>query len=103
MATVWDERKKGLEEEYFQRKEREALEKLRQQLPSEEAPVSHDEIAAVPSCPKCGETLEEILFQEIQVERCPECQGVWLDHGELERITNRESRGWLSHFWRANR
>ncbi len=30
MANAWDERKKGLEEEYFHRKEQEALEKTRQ-------------------------------------------------------------------------
>jgi protein-arginine kinase activator protein McsA len=98
MTNIWDERKKGLEEEYFQRKEREALEKMRQRLPTEEH--EGDEKASFLRCPKCGETLEQVLFRGILVERCTECQGVWLDSGELERITARESRGWLSHFWR---
>jgi hypothetical protein len=25
---------------------------------------------------------------------------VWLDAGELERLTARAHQGWLSHFWR---
>ena len=37
MAKILDERKKGLEEEYFRRKEQEALEKTRQRLAAEQS------------------------------------------------------------------
>lgn len=99
MTNVRDERKKGLEEEYFHRKEQEALEKTRQRFAAEE-PECQQEVSLL-RCPKCGEQLEESTFQEIQVDRCTGCQGVWLDAGELERLTARAHQGWLAHFWRS--
>lgn len=99
MANTWDERKKGLEEEYFRRKEQEALEKTRQRLAAEERERRKE--ASFMRCPKCGDKLEEITFQEIMVDRCTGCQGVWLDSGELERLTAREDQGWLARLWRS--
>lgn len=99
MANAWDERKKGLEEEYFQRQEQELLEKTRQRVAAEER--EQRKAAAFMHCPKCGENLEEITFQEVQVDRCTGCQGIWLDPGELERLTVKENQGWLAHFWRS--
>ncbi|HXG21104.1 MAG TPA: zf-TFIIB domain-containing protein [Methylomirabilota bacterium] len=98
MTDVWEERKKGLEEEYFHRKEQEALEKARQRLAAEE--LERQRAGSVLRCPKCDARLEEVSFQEIQVDRCTGCQGVWLDPGELERVTARETQGWLTHVWR---
>lgn len=40
-------------------------------------------------CPRCGEKLEEICFMEVEdllIDRCPTCQGIWLDKGELPKI-----------------
>jgi hypothetical protein len=99
MANTWDERKKGLEEEYFRRKEQEALEKTRQRLTAEERERRKE--ASFMRCPKCGDNLEEITFQEIMVDRCTGCQGVWLDSGELERLTAKESQGWLARLRRS--
>jgi Zn-finger nucleic acid-binding protein len=100
MANAWDERKKGQEEEYFHRKEREALEKMRQRVTAEERERRKE--ASFMRCPKCGESLEEITFQDIQLDRCTGCHGVWLDPGELERLTMKDKGGWLSHFWRSS-
>jgi hypothetical protein len=101
MANPLQDRKKGLEDEYFHRKEQESLKKVRQRLLKEEQ-EQNKEMAHL-CCPKCGEALEEITFQEIQVDRCTACQGVWLDAGELEHVTARETQGWLSHFWRSSK
>jgi uncharacterized protein len=101
MANPWEDRKKGLEDEYFHRKEQEALAKARQQLGEQERGQSAQ--ASVMRCPKCGATLEDLAFQEIQVERCTGCRGIWLDSGELEQVTARETEGWLSHFWRSSK
>jgi hypothetical protein len=98
MAKILDERRKGLEEEYFHRKEQEALEKTRQRIAAEESePIK----VSFMRCPKCSEKLEEHIFNDIKVDRCNSCQGVWLDPGELERLTSKESRGWLARFWRS--
>jgi hypothetical protein len=98
MSKIWDEREKSLENEYFRRKEQELIEKLRLKRADEER---HKQAApSAISCPKCDGTLVEITFEEVQIDRCNKCHGVWLDNGELERLTGQES-GWLSSFWRS--
>lgn len=37
-------------------------------------------------CPVDGETMKKEVAHMIVIDRCPKCQGVWLDGGELERI-----------------
>jgi uncharacterized protein len=41
-------------------------------------------------CPNCGARLVEVERSEILVDACPECRGVWLDRGELDKILVRE-------------
>jgi uncharacterized protein len=41
-------------------------------------------------CPKCGMELIEIDYRGIRVDKCSECEGVWLDAGELEGISRFE-------------
>ena len=41
-------------------------------------------------CPKCGMELIEIDYKGIKVDKCSECEGVWLDAGELEAISKFE-------------
>ena len=44
-------------------------------------------------CPKCGMQLIEIDYQGIEIDKCSECEGVWLDAGELEVVSKMEKRG----------
>ncbi|HIG44489.1 MAG: zf-TFIIB domain-containing protein [bacterium] len=37
-------------------------------------------------CPIDGEAMNKEIAHMIVVDRCPKCQGVWLDGGELERL-----------------
>ena len=41
-------------------------------------------------CPNCGSRLVEVERSEILVDACPDCRGVWLDRGELDKILVRE-------------
>jgi len=43
-------------------------------------------------CPNCGSRLVELERSEVLIDACPECRGVWLDRGELDRILDRERR-----------
>jgi Zn-finger nucleic acid-binding protein len=43
-------------------------------------------------CPSCGTRLVELERAEVLIDACPECRGVWLDRGELDRILDRERR-----------
>jgi len=41
-------------------------------------------------CPVCVDTLLVISErQAIEIDYCPECRGVWLDRGELDKIIKR--------------
>lgn len=46
---------------------------------------------AKPSCPKCGTGMDTQERNGVTIERCGECQGVFLDRGELERLIEAES------------
>ena len=81
MSNPMDERRRGLEEEYFNRKNKEALEKLREQMKA-----SEDAKAAGTSsmkCPRCDGSLSESKFEEVTVDTCDKCGGVWLDSEEV--------------------
>jgi hypothetical protein len=97
MSDAWDDRKKAMEEDYFRRKEQETIEKMRAQMTAEQQ-AKEAEAATLP-CPRCDGRLLEITFEDVQVDRCNKCGGVWLDAGELESLTRREGGGWLSRLW----
>ena len=43
------------------------------------------------NCPNC--TIELIIAerQNVEIDYCPKCRGVWLDRGELDKIVERAS------------
>ena len=74
------------EERYFHEREVEALKKkraeldaTRQQREQEASKNSH-----WMKCPKCGSDLEEVEMDQIMVDKCAGCGGVFFDHGEIE-------------------
>lgn len=40
-------------------------------------------------CPNCGVALVMSDRQGIEIDYCPQCRGVWLDRGELDKIIER--------------
>ena len=43
------------------------------------------------NCPRCeAPSLVELDRSGITIDRCERCRGIWLDRGELEKLTNRE-------------
>ncbi|MFC6999715.1 TFIIB-type zinc ribbon-containing protein [Rufibacter roseus] len=42
-------------------------------------------------CPACQETLLMSEKQGIEIDYCPNCRGIWLDRGELEKIIERSA------------
>jgi hypothetical protein len=96
MSKIWDEREKSLENEYFRRKEQELIDKLRAKRAETEKPDS-----SILLCPKCDGTLAEFTFENVQIDRCNSCNGVWLDAGELERLIGQEETGWLGRMWQS--
>ena len=43
-------------------------------------------------CPRCQVELSITDRQGVEIDFCPQCRGVWLDRGELDKITERASR-----------
>lgn len=43
-------------------------------------------------CPRCLVDLVLSDRQGIEIDYCPQCRGVWLDRGELDKITERAAR-----------
>jgi Zn-finger nucleic acid-binding protein len=40
-------------------------------------------------CPVCDVTLVISSREGIEIDHCPQCRGVWLDRGELDKIIDR--------------
>jgi uncharacterized protein len=83
------------EEEYFARLEFEKKKKLEEEKHRKLAEEEKEELKRLHSmrCPKCGMELIEIDYKDIKVDKCSECEGVWLDAGELEAVSKLEKSG----------
>lgn len=42
-------------------------------------------------CPVCAVPLTMSERQNVEIDYCPQCRGVWLDRGELDKIIERAS------------
>ncbi len=47
-------------------------------------------------CPVDGATLLLSERQGVEIDYCPECRGVWLDRGELDKLLRRDDE-WDDH------
>lgn len=43
------------------------------------------------NCPNCNVPLVMAERQGIEVDYCPQCRGIWLDRGELDKILERSA------------
>ena len=90
------------EDEYFVRQEFEKRKKTEQE---NLAQVQEEEKQKLKElhymrCPKCGHNLIEIDYKGIMVDKCSNCEGLWLDAGELEQISQLE-KGKLDKWFTA--
>jgi Zn-finger nucleic acid-binding protein len=42
-------------------------------------------------CPVCNIDLKMTDRQGVEIDYCPQCRGVWLDRGELDKIVERSA------------
>ena len=40
-------------------------------------------------CPKCDVAMNAFTYMEVEIDRCPQCAGVWLDKGEMQTILDK--------------
>ena len=90
MANELEDRGRALENEYFHRREQELIEKMKSKLSAENVQTSKM------NCPKCDGKLVETEYENIKIDVCNSCTGVWFDAGELAQIVEKdEKRGWF--------
>ncbi len=84
-----------LEEEYIARMEYERRKKIEEEKHKKLAEEEKKRLKELHymRCPKCGMQLIEIDYKNVKVDKCSECEGIWLDAGELETIAKFEKGG----------
>lgn len=45
------------------------------------------------SCPTCNVSMQPLRRADVELDVCPQCRGIWLDRGELEKILDHERKG----------
>lgn len=96
MPIDLEDRGNALENEYFRRREQELIDKMKAKLADENAKSLELQ------CPKCDGTLYETTYENIKIDVCNTCTGVWLDAGELAQVvdTEEKSDGWFGRLFR---
>lgn len=93
------------EEAHFKKQERETLQRLRKASDAKRAAAAAHEAKAAHwmKCPKCGSHMAESHLENVVVDRCPNCGGVYFDSGELELLVAHEkaSSGFLARLLRG--
>jgi hypothetical protein len=96
MSNSWDDMRRAKEDMFFEKQNKEALEKIKASRTN--APLKS---------PVSGEPMEQLAYQGVIIDRCTKSGGIWLDAGELEKIIassvkEKESAesgtDWLSNF-----
>ena len=84
-----------VEEEYFARMEYERRKKVEEERQNKLAVEEKKRLRELHflRCPKCGMQLLEIDYKGIKVDKCSECEGIWLDAGEMEAASRLEKAG----------
>lgn len=94
MSVELEDRGRALENEYFHRKEQELVAKMKAKLGAENAQASDLK------CPKCDGKLVETNFENIKIDACNKCSGVWFDAGELAQVLDKDKdAGWFERFF----
>ena len=80
------------EEEFFAREEAEKQKKVAIERARALAHAEREELKRLHwmRCPKCGMELKTITFRDVSIDRCFNCNGNWLDAGELETLAGKE-------------
>jgi hypothetical protein len=98
MSDSWDEMRRAKENSYFDAKNREALERLKNKQKEEKPRLS----------PVTGEPMEQLALHGVVIDRCKKSGGIWLDAGELEQLvegmkseelSEEAHNSWLSSFF----
>jgi transposase-like protein len=83
------------EDAYFHEKDRDMLAKRRIELDAHRSDSANGKI----NCPRCGSDMTEVSIEQVKVDRCAGCEGIFLDKRELELLTHSKSEGFFKRFF----
>jgi hypothetical protein len=83
------------EQEFIARKEFERMQKNKAEISQKMDAGEKQKLKELHHmrCPKCGMELVEIAYKDVMIDKCSECEGIWLDAGELESVSKLEKTG----------
>jgi hypothetical protein len=81
------------ENEYFARQEALKLRRLAVKAAQEMAEEDRKKLKELHymHCPKCGMKMQEISLNQVAIDKCFACGGLYFDAGELEKVSGREA------------
>jgi uncharacterized protein with PIN domain len=79
------------EEEYFAKLNAELIKERRAELDKARAQSARQ--SHFMKCPRCGGDLKEMEQHHVKIDRCVDCNGVWLDAGEIELLEHANESG----------
>ena len=79
-----DEKPSRNEDEYFARQNLEQIQEMRKKLDADRKKA--ERTAHHNKCPRCGGDLTEQHSEQVKIDECSDCGGIWLDKGELEQL-----------------
>ena len=77
----------------FQEKELELLKEQREKHAREIADKAKEEQKKLHymHCPKCGAKMKPEMMEHIEIDKCPDCLGIYFDNTELEQVLELEA------------
>ncbi|HEX5033112.1 MAG TPA: zf-TFIIB domain-containing protein [bacterium] len=81
------------EEEFIARQEIEKRQELAEKVKADMATAELEKLKQLHwhRCSNCGFEMHAIVYKGLTIEKCPNCNGIFLEAGELERIAGKES------------
>jgi hypothetical protein len=96
LGAMLEQKERAEENRYFAERDRELIAHLKHQQEAEQEKTLREFDRS--RCPRCGERLRGRSLHEVPIDECPACQGVWLDKGELEAVSQHQGREWTRQF-----
>ena len=97
------------ENQWFRENERDLLERARRERDkrleayrAENEKVEREKLRQAHwlKCPKCGNDLEPEHLEEVEVDRCTVCGGIFFDHDEIEKLLLRKTESRFTFYRR---
>ena len=87
------------EDEYFARRDAELLKQ--QRAAAQQNAAAAERGTHHMKCPKCGYDLITGEWDNIQIDQCTHCHGIWFDAGEAEALMKASAPNVLARVFRA--